>query len=67
MIASQPYSSFNKSGIRHWKISVAQVIPNGSLLKQNRPDGMINVVNLALSGCKGICQNPLDASSFEKY
>ena len=25
------------------------------------------MVNLALSGCRGICQNPLDASSLEKY
>ena len=43
------------------------MIPNGSLLKQNLPNGVINVVNLALSGRRGICQNPLDVSSLEKH
>ena len=48
-------------------MSGADVIPNASRLKQNLPNGVINVVNLALSGCRGICQSPLDVSSLEKY
>ena len=43
------------------------MIPIGSRLKQNRPTGVINVVKLALSGCRGICQDPLAASSWKKY
>ena len=38
-------------------------MPNGSLLKQNRPYGVINVVNNLDSGANGICQNPLLASN----
>ena len=38
------------------------MIPIGSRLKQNRPTG-VNVVNLALSGCRGICQDPHAVSS----
>ena len=67
IITSQPYLFFNKSLIRYWKISGVDVIPNASRLKQNLPNGVINVVNLAISGCRGICQSPLDVSSFEKY
>ena len=48
-------------------MSEADVIPNASRLKQNLANGVINVVNLALSGCRGICQSPLDVSSLEKY
>ena len=66
IIASQPSLFFNKSLIGYWKISGSDVIPNASRLKQNLPNGVINVVNLAL-GCKGICQSPLDVSSLEKY
>ena len=67
IIASQPSLFFNKSLIRYWKISGSDVIPNASRLKQNLPTGVINVVNLALSGCRGICQSPLDVSSLDKY
>ena len=37
-------------------------MPNGSLLKQNRPKG-VNVVNSLDSLARGICQNPLFASN----
>ena len=66
-IDSQPSLLYNKSLIRYWKLSGADVIPNASRLKQNLPHGVINVVSLALSGCRGICQSPLDVSSLEKY
>ena len=67
IIDSQSSLFSNKSLIRYWKLSGADVFPNASRLKQNLPNGVINVVNLALSGCKGICQSPLDVSSLEKY
>ena len=67
IIDSQPSLLYNKSLIRYWKLSGADVIPNASRLKQNLPHGVINVVSLALSGCRGICQSPLDVSSLEKY
>ena len=67
IINLQPSLFFNKSLIRYWKISGADVIPTESRLKQNLPNGVLNVANLALSGCRGICQCPLDVSSFEKY
>ena len=38
-------------------------MPNGSLLKQNRPYGVIKVVNSLDSVASGICHNPLLASS----
>ena len=38
-------------------------IPNGNLLKQNRPYGVTNMVNSLDSSANGICQNPLFASS----
>jgi len=67
IIASQPSLFFNKSLIRYWKISGADVIPNASRLKRNLPNGVINVVSLALSGCRAIYQSPLDVSSLEKH
>ena len=67
IIDSQPFLLYNKSLIRYWKLSGADVIPNASRLKQNLPHGVINVVSLALSGCRGICQSPQDVSSLEKY
>ena len=48
-----------------WKISGADEIPNGSLLKQNLPMGVMKVVSFWLSGSRGICQKPLEASSAE--
>ena len=46
-----------------WKCSGALDIPNGNLLKQNRPAGVMNVVSRRDVGDKEICQNPLFASS----
>ena len=40
-------------------------MPNGSLWKQKRPNGVIKVVNNAESGDRGICQKPELASSLE--
>lgn len=41
-------------------------MPNRSLLKQCRPDGVMKVVRRRDSSERGICQNPLLASSFVK-
>ena len=49
-----------------WNTSGALLIPNGSLLKQNRPYGVIKMVNSLDSVASGICPNPLLASSFLK-
>ena len=38
---------------------------NGCLLKQYRPNGVMNVVRSRDSSLSGICQNPLLASSLE--
>ena len=46
-----------------WKTSGALDIPNGSLLKQKWPYGVIKVVSNQDSLTSGICQNPLLASS----
>ena len=67
IIDSQSSLFSNKSLIRYWKLSGADVFPNASRLKQNLPNGVINVVNFAISECRGICQSPLDVSSLEKY
>ena len=48
-----------------WKISAAELMPNGSLLKQYRPDGVTKVVSSRDSSSRVICQNPLLASSME--
>ena len=48
-----------------WKISAAELMPNGSLLKQYHPDGVTKVVSSRDSSSRVICQNPLLASSFE--
>ena len=48
-----------------WKISGAELMPNGSLLKQYRPNGVTKVVSSRDSSSRGICQNPLLASSLE--
>ena len=52
--------------IVRWNISGAELIPNGSRLKQYRPCGVMKVVNRRDSSSSGSCQNPLLASSFEK-
>ena len=49
-----------------WKISGALDIPNGTLLKQKHPKGVMNVVSRLDSSARGICQNPLFASSLLK-
>ena len=49
-----------------WKISGAEDMPNGSLWKQKRPKGVINVVSNADSRARGTCQKPELASSFER-
>ena len=41
-------------------------MPNGNLLKQNLPNGVMKVVRRADSFARGICQNPELASIFEK-
>ena len=48
-----------------WKISGAELMPNGSLLKQYRPNCVTKVVSCRDSSSRGICQNPLLASSLE--
>ena len=48
-----------------WNISGAELIPNGRRLKQYRPNGVTNVVRCCDSTSRGICQNPLLASSLE--
>ena len=40
-------------------------MPNGSRLKQNRPNRVMKVVSRVESGSSGICQNPELASSWE--
>ena len=47
------------------KNSRALDIPNGSLLKQYRPKGVIKVVRCLDGSVKGTCQNPLLASNLE--
>ena len=49
-----------------WKNSGAEVIPTGSLLKQDLSNGVIKVVYRADSSKSLICQNPVLASSFVK-
>ncbi|KXJ08057.1 hypothetical protein AC249_AIPGENE17209 [Exaiptasia diaphana] len=44
-----------------------ELIPNGNLKKQYRPYGVLNVQSFALDSSNRICQNPEDASNFEKY
>ena len=46
-----------------WNTSGALHIPNGSLLKQYLPNGVMKVVNGRDSSARGICQNPELASS----
>ena len=62
-VPSKPSSIWD---IVRWKISEAELIPNGSLLKQKCPNGVTKVGgNFDLSS-KGICQNPLLVSSLGK-
>ena len=49
-----------------WKCFGALEMPNGSLLKQYHPDGVMKVVRRRDSSERGICQNLLLASSFVK-
>ena len=52
--------------ILFWKCSGALDIPNGSLLKQYLPKGVMNVVSNCDSSASGICQKPQFASSLLK-
>ena len=60
---STPASPKSILFICRWNISGALEIPNGSLLKQKHPKGVIKVVSSLDSSASGICQNPLLASS----
>ena len=60
-----PSMSPSISDIRRWKCSGANVIPNGSLLKQKHPKGVMKVVSGTDSGERRICQNPELASSLD--
>ena len=60
-----PSTSCRISDILRWKCSGAEVMPNGSRLKQNLPNGVMKVVSMADSLASGICQNPELASIFE--
>ena len=42
--------------ILRWKCPGAEVMPDGNLLKQNFPNGVINIVSRAESFVRGICQ-----------
>ena len=46
-----------------WKCSGALEMPNGMVLKQYRPNGVIKVVRWQLCSASGTCQKPLLASS----
>ena len=61
-----PSMFLRMSVILRWKISGADDIPKGSRFMQKRPNGVKNVVRRLDSGSKGICQNPLFASSLVK-
>lgn len=50
--------------IVRWNTSLAELIPKGNLLKQNRPNGVTNVVYSLESSLSGICQKSILASSF---
>ena len=49
-----------------WNISGGKLIPNGNLLKQNLPNGVINVVKSFDCSPSETCQYPLFASSLLK-
>ena len=53
--------------MRRWKTSGALAIPNGNVLKQKRPYGVMKVLSSLDSLARGICQKPLLASSLIKY
>ena len=55
--------SASNSFMRFWKCSDTLDCPNGSLLKQYQPIGVINVVSGLDSGDNGTCQKPLFVSS----
>ena len=63
MWQTTPSMSWRISAIWHWKCSGAEVIPKGSIVKQNHPKGIMNVVRRDDSGVSGICQNPELASN----
>ena len=58
-----PGSPSSNRFILRWNNSGALEMPNGSLLKQYLPNGVMNVVRYFDSSASGICQKPLFASS----
>ena len=66
IIQTTPSKPLNRSDIRHWKCSGVEVIPNGNHRKQYRPNRVMKIVSSALSGDRGICQNPVFMSNFER-
>ena len=58
-----PSSPLRMCCILRWKCSAALLIPNGSLLKTNRPNGLMKAVSIRESSESVICQNPQLASS----
>ena len=58
-ITATPSWSFSRLVIRFWKISGADVIPNGSRRKQKRPLGVIKVVSLSFQGARVFANNCL--------
>ena len=58
-----PGMSARSSFIFRWKCSGALLMPKGSLLKQNRPIGVRNVVRSLDSSDSGTCQKPLFVSN----
>ena len=65
IIAWTPSMSPSNSVIACWKVSGAENIPKGSLLKQNLPNGIIKVVSNRPSLSNGSWWNPLAAFNFE--
>ena len=63
-IVHEAYGPFNVLRDFFWKCSGADVMPNGNRLKQNLPNGVMNVVCRADSFASGICENPELASIF---
>ncbi|MEQ2160482.1 hypothetical protein GOODEAATRI_034234 [Goodea atripinnis] len=61
-----PSRPLTKLLISCWKISGADLIPNGRGLNQKLPIGVMNVVSFWQLGSNEICQNSLEASKMEK-
>lgn len=64
---AHPGRSAMIDAVSAWNTSLAECIPNGRRLKQNRPNEVPKVSKSALSSSTFICQYPDTVSSFEKY